>query len=123
MTGAPARFRIESPPVQLDKPQPDRFVLKSGMRKGSDFSGTALFAIEQLGEQTGNTYPVLVRETKDPPPRSPIIKFTTSSDRFSSETRFIRFAVEGEHSGSVTFTAPSMEPVSSVLLHDNPARL
>jgi len=111
VTGAPARFRIESPPVRLDIRGIGKFLLKSGMLRAPDFKGSALFTVEQLGAADAGIYPVLVREAKDPPPKSPVIKFTTDGGRIAPAARFVRFAIEGEHSGTATFTAPVLEAV------------
>ncbi len=112
VAGSPARFRIESPPVRLDRRDLEKFLLKATLLRSSDFSGTVLFAVEQLGEADTGTYPILVRETKDPPPRSPVVKFTTDGARLSPDMRFVRFAIEGEHRGSATFTTPTLEPIT-----------
>jgi hypothetical protein len=53
-----------------------------------------------------------VRETKDPPPRSPVIKFTTDEARLSPDARYVRFAIEGEHRGSAIFTTPTLEAIT-----------
>lgn len=111
ITGARSRYRIESPPVRVNTSVIGQFLLKSSLLKSDDFNGTVLFAVEQLGEPVDGVYPVLVRETKDPPPKSPIIKFTTDRAKTSLLTHFVRLSIEGEHSGTATFTAPTMEAV------------
>ncbi len=111
-----SRFRIESPPVRLDDPALKQLRLTARLFKADDFSGTILFAIEQLGAPDDGTYPVLLRETKDPPPikREPdgwTLTQHTTQKSLRDATRFIRLAIEGECSGTVTFSAPVVEPL------------
>ncbi len=113
VTGIPAHFRIESPPVRIDTAATARFLLRATLHRAPDFNGTVLFAVEQLSalDAPGGGR-VLARETKDPPPRSPHLKFTTDAARLLPDARFIRLAIEGAYSGTATFTAPVLEPIA-----------
>ncbi len=116
VTNGPARCRIESPPVRIDRAEIEKLRLVARLLKASDFSGTTVFVIEQLGDLKNGSYPVCVRETKDPPPIQrdtdgwTSVKHTTQKT-IRPETRFIRLAIEGELSGTITFASPVIEPL------------
>jgi len=117
VTNGPARFRIESPPVRIARAQVAKVRLTARLLQAPAFRGAVLFAIEQLGEPEDGIAPVLVRETKDPPPVlrddagwTPVRHTTRQAIR--AETRYIRLAIEGEHDGAVTLAAPAIEPVA-----------
>lgn len=109
--GPPARFRIESAPVRVARHGPGRFRLESSFTRSDSFNGTLRFALEQLGNASNGIHPVLMRETKDPPPISPRIQFTTDRGKIAADARFVRLVIEGEFSGTATVGSPSLTPV------------
>jgi len=106
----PARFRIESVPVRVSRSVPERFALRSRLERTDGFSGYVRFAIEQLGSAEAGVYPVMMRETKDPPPVSPLIRFTTDGSKIIPQARFVRLVIEGEHCGTAMIGAPNLTP-------------
>lgn len=106
----PARFRIESVPVRVSRSGPVRFTLRSRLERSGGFSGFVRFAVEQLGPAEAGVYPVLMRETKDPPAVSPQIRFTTDASKIIPTARFVRLVIEGEHKGTATISSPVLAP-------------
>lgn len=109
--GPPARFRIESPPIRVDHAVMRQVSLTVTWQRQENFSGTLLFAIEQLGVLQENGYPVVRRETRSPPDTQTTLKKTTDSRGLHSQTHFVRVAIEGEYSGTAVFAAPVLRPV------------
>lgn len=107
---APGRFRIESPPVRVPRSGPRRYTLLSRLERAEGFSGSVQFAIEQLGQPQAGVYPVLARETKDPPRISPQIRFTTEAGKIVADARFVRLVIEGEHTGTAAIGTPTLTP-------------
>jgi len=107
---APARFRIESVPVRVPRSGPGRFTLRSRLERPEGFIGSVRFAVEQLGPAEAGAYPVLMRETKDPPAVSPQIRFTTEDSKIIPSARFVRLVIEGEHSGTAVIGSPELSP-------------
>lgn len=104
----PSRIRIESPPIRISKMGSGRYTLRSRLERTDHFSGVARFAIEQLGPAQSGIHPVLMRETKDPPPISPRIQFTTDKDKIVPGATFIRLVIEGEFRGKIIIDSPSL---------------
>ncbi len=107
---SPATVRIESAPVRVQSSGPGRFVLKTRLERPEGFSGFVQFAVEQLGAAEAGIYPVLMRETKEPPPISPLIRFTTDATRIVPAARYVRLVIESEHNGTITISYPSLIP-------------
>jgi predicted phosphodiesterase len=107
----PARYRIESPPVRVSRTGPGRYALRARLDRADGFSGSIRFAIEQLGAAETGGYPVLMRETKDPPPISPHIRFTTDAGKIVADARFVRLVIEGEYMGAATIGSPALTPL------------
>ncbi len=105
-----ARFRIESVPVRVSRAGPERFTLRSRLERAEEFSGSVRFAVEQLGTIEAGSYPVLMRETKDPPPISPRIQFTTDGSKIVPDARYVRLVIEGEYTGTATIGSPNLTP-------------
>jgi predicted phosphodiesterase len=117
VTNGPARFRIESPPVRLNRARPETLQLKARLLKAPDFAGHAVFVVEQLGESDVGDHPLIVREIQDPPKIKRDRDGWTSMDRQATKSlrppaRFIRLAIEGETDGAITFADPVLEPQS-----------
>lgn len=106
-TGKSAHFRITSPPIRINRNSVRQARLTATWIKAPDFKGTILFAIEQLGPPEAGVYPVLVRETKDPPPTKTSLRHTTQKG-ISPATHFIRLAIEGDYSGTAVFDSPTL---------------
>ena len=116
VTNGPARFRIESPPVRINRANTGNLQIKARFLKAPDFAGYAVFVIEQLGESDSGDYPLVVKEIQDPPKIKRDRDGWTSMDRKTTNslrpaTRFIRLAIEGETGGTVTFADPALEPL------------
>jgi predicted phosphodiesterase len=106
----PARFRIESPPIRVRRSGPERYTLRSQLQRPDSFRGYVRYAVEQLGTLKSGAYPVLRRETKDPPPISSRIQFTTDETKIVPEAKYVRLVIEGEFLGEVIIESPSLEP-------------
>ncbi|MEI8188488.1 MAG: helical backbone metal receptor, partial [candidate division NC10 bacterium] len=65
VTNGPARFRIESPPVRINRDSTGNLQIKARFLKAPDFAGYAVFVIEQLGESDSGDYPLVVREIQE----------------------------------------------------------
>jgi predicted phosphodiesterase len=106
----PARFRIESVPVQVSRTGPGRFTVRSRLVRAEGFSGFVRFGVEQLDSSEAGGYTVRQSEVRDPPPVSPHIRFTTDGSKIVADARFVRVVIEGEYSGTATIGAPSLTP-------------
>ncbi|HAS82304.1 MAG TPA: hypothetical protein DCS43_06430 [Verrucomicrobia bacterium] len=106
----PATIRLESAPVRVQRSGPVRFTLRTRLERPQGFSGFVRFAVEQLGAAEAGVYPVLMRETKEPPPISPLIRFTTDASKIVPAARFVRLVIESEHNGTVSISQPSLTP-------------
>jgi hypothetical protein len=106
----PARFRIESPPIRVGRYGPTRYTLRSQLERPDSFRGYVRYAVEQLGTLKSGAYPVLRRETKDPPPISSRIQFTTDENQIVPDAKYVRLVIEGEFLGEVTIESPTLEP-------------
>jgi predicted phosphodiesterase len=106
----PARFRIESVPVRALRSGLGRFTLLSRLERPDSFRGTVQFAVEQLGPVVQDDYAVRMRETKDPPPISPRIQFSTDASKLIPDAKFVRLVIEGEFTGQVIIEEPSLSP-------------
>ncbi len=109
--GPPAHFRIESPPVRVDRAVTRQVCLTISWVRDEAFHGTLRFAIEQLGAPEEDGYPVVRHETVAPPDTQTELKKTTDSRGLHSKTRFVRVAIEGEYSGTAVFAAPVLRPL------------
>ncbi len=107
----PAFFRIESAPVLISRSNPERFTLRSRWQREETFHGNVRFGVEQLETARAGGYTVLVSEFRNPPPVSPIIRFTTEASRRHASARYVRAVIEGEYSGTATISAPTLTPV------------
>lgn len=106
----PASFRVESAPIRVGSTGPPRFTLRSQLDRNDNYSGYVRYAIEQLGAKESGVFPVLMRETKDPPPISSRIQFSTDEDKIIPNAKFVRLVIEGEFSGKVIIATPTLTP-------------
>lgn len=106
----PARFRIESAPMQVSRAGPGRFTLRSRLDRADAFTGFVRFGVEQLALNEMGGYTVRQSEVRDPPPISPHIRFTTDGSKIVADARYVRVVIEGEYSGSATIGALSLAP-------------
>ena len=111
VNGRAAHFRIESAPIRIDRNtiRKVRLTTTWEWHKATDYK--VVFVIEELGSPEKSSYPVLRRDTKDPPTTKNSLTHTSRAERLHSQTRYIRLAIEGECAGTILFAPPTLTPI------------